>query len=315
MKPSAVQGDEAGFALLAVLWVMVSVAALGLAVSLAGRETVGAAHNRVSLIRATWLAEGCVERARAVIADALAETPVQAPGGHAGWRSLDRTVLGARLVAEAGCDVRLEAGGTTIDVNSASEGVLRRFAALHRIPPARADSLVAALLDWRDADQVARPGGAERREYEAAGLHPPRDGPLADIRELRRVRGWMELPELDALFGVERDRISLEHAPLPVLAALPGFTAEAVARVAERRLRDAPIQDLASLAGELSAGARDSLLAHYPELVAATTTEPDAWLVIGRAGSGSPVVRVTVELRLVRAGGRAAVVRRRSWIS
>lgn len=315
MNSTSVPSDERGFALLAVLWVMVGVAVLGLAVSLAGREAVGSAQNRISLLRATWQAEDCVERARSAIAELLAEDSAQLHWADAGWSRLDHRVSGAPLLAAGRCDVRLQAAGTAIDVNSASGRVLHRLLELHRIPSTQADSLVAALLDWRDADTVARAGGAEHPTYEAAGLHPPRNGPLADVRELRRVRGWMMLAQLDSLVGVEADRVCLNHAPLLVLAALAGFTGEAVARVAERRLRGHPLPDLASLAAELSRPARDSLLAHYPDLVAATTAVPDAWLIVSHAEAGSPPMRVTVEVRLVHAGRRAAVVRRRSWIS
>ncbi|MDB4949022.1 MAG: hypothetical protein JWM27_1671, partial [Gemmatimonadetes bacterium] len=50
-----------GFALLAVLWILVGAAALGLAVALSGRSAVAAAQNRVDLARARWAAAGCAE--------------------------------------------------------------------------------------------------------------------------------------------------------------------------------------------------------------------------------------------------------------
>ena len=50
--------------------------------------------------------------------------------------------------------------------------------------------IVAALLDWRDGDNVATPGGAEAEYYST--LKPPglpRNGPLLTTRELMMVRG------------------------------------------------------------------------------------------------------------------------------
>ena len=75
-----------------------------------------------------------------------------------------------------------------------------------------------------------------------------------------------------------------------------------------------PIADLSTFAGQLSPGARQVLLANYAELTRATVTEPDAWIVVVRVEAGAPAVGAVVEVRLVRAGTRAAIVRRRSWI-
>src|SRR4051812_11197706 len=66
MTPRRCAHERAGFVLLAVLWVLVGLASLTLALSFAGRDAVGAAQNRMSLARAHWLAEGCVELVRGV---------------------------------------------------------------------------------------------------------------------------------------------------------------------------------------------------------------------------------------------------------
>ena len=63
--------------------------------------------------------------------------------------------------------------------------------------------IVAALLDWRDGDNVATPGGAEAEYYST--LKPPglpRNGPLLTTRELMMVRGVT--PEL--FLGETRNR-------------------------------------------------------------------------------------------------------------
>lgn len=51
------------------------------------------------------------------------------------------------------------------------------------LPSGAADSLAAALLDWRDADREPRASGAERDWYPRAHSTPPRDRPI------RRFRG------------------------------------------------------------------------------------------------------------------------------
>jgi hypothetical protein len=120
---------------------------------------------------------------------------------------------------------------------------------------------------------------------------------------------------LDSLLGTEPGRVDLWHAPLAVISALPGMSVEAVARIAEHRMRGVPISEMAALGGELSPANRQFFLSRYVDLVRMTATEPDAWILTCRAHSGEPSVSATVEVRLVHAGERVAIVRRRSWTS
>jgi general secretion pathway protein K len=300
-----------GFALLAVLWILVGVAAIGLVVSLAGRDAVGAAQNRADLAKARWLAAGCAERARAAINDALIEGRGAAPGPGSPWARLDSSVAAAPVVQ--GCTVTLRAAGSALDVNRADEETLRAFLAAVGQAPDAADSLADALQDWRDGDGETRPLGAEAAWYRAGNRPAPRDGPLADVRELRRVRGWEARGGLDALLSVDSARVDLNHAPLAVLAALPGMGAEALAAVEERRRMGERLSSLAAIESRLSPAARQTLDARLPELSAYTVAEPDWWMLESRFAVGRPSVTAVVELRLVRAVERAAIVRRRTW--
>ena len=301
--------DEGGFALLAVLWVMVGVASLALLYRLAAREAVAAARNRADLTVAAWRAEGCAEAARAAISQALRAGRDEGPDSPT-WAVLDRVVAADALAA--GCEVRLLSAGRGLDPNTADREMLLRLLTAADVPVGAADSMADALIDWRDPDSEPRPRGAEAGWYIAAGRLPPRNGPLADVRELARVRGW-DRAGLDTLFSLEPGRIDLNRAPPAVLAALPGFTPEALSRVTEMRWRGARLGGLIELEGALSRGARESLLRHFPEASVLTTTAPDAWVLEARAREGAPPVTAVVELRLVRGGERAAVVRRRRW--
>jgi general secretion pathway protein K len=298
-----------GFVLLAVLWVMVGFSALGLSLSLAGRDAVSTAANRVSLARARWLAEGCVEVVLAVAAEWLSDrTRVRIA-----WRALDEVVASSPLVRSSGCDVSVRAAGATLDVNAADAEQLRRLMLALGLLPVDAESVVDAVLDWRDRDDVPRALGAERASYEAAHGFVPRNGPFADARELARVRGLDRLTGLDSVLGVERARIALGRAPRPVIAALPGITSEAVERIVELRTRGALPADLLALAGGLPPMARDSLVVRFSEFVTLATIDPDGWIVTARARDGQSPAIATVEVRVARGNGRAAVVRRRSW--
>lgn len=297
-----------GFALLAVLWVAVSVTALGLAVSLAARSAVATVANRTEVTRASWYAEGCAEIARAAIADAISDSP------KAAWAVVDTHVL-ARVPRSSTCDVDLIAAGARVDVNLADEQMLGAVITNLAFVPAQRDSLVAALLDWRDLDDDTRAVGAERSWYTAHRRMTPRNGPFSDVTELRRVRGFESIGGLDSVLGAEPGRIALNSAPIASLAALPGFGDEVLSRVREMRLRNEPISDLLAFAHRLSPEAQQAFLARYSELVPLSTVEPDAWILRARASSGTPPLTVTLELRLVRSGDRIAIARVREWTS
>jgi general secretion pathway protein K len=298
---------QGGFALLTVLWVMVGASVLAVAASLAGRDAVDATRNRVSSARAYWHAYGCSERMRSII-DAALDTSDDAA---AAWRLLDRATVVSTALRAGDCDVQLEAAGTRLDVNSASEEQLR--ALFRAIGRADVDSLADALIDWRDADDVARPSGAEGSWYVVARRTPPRNAPIADQREIAFVRGFERSAVFDSVLTVEPSRLSINSASADVLATVPGLSSELIDRVLEQRANGTPIGDLLALAERVSAQARREFLSHYPEVTRLTTVDPEAWLVRARGHDALANALETIELRLVRDGRRAAVLHRRSW--
>jgi general secretion pathway protein K len=316
---------RSGYALLAVLWAMTGIATLILVVSLGARAAVATATNRMDLIRAGWRAEDCIERARAVIGAALATRVVDRRRDPRLWFRLDELLAGAPLVQECPGSVAVIPSGIAIDVNDAPAEQLRRFFRAVHVEALRADSLADALVDWRDHDGSPRASGAEVEWYSLQGRSPSRNGPLGHLNEIGRVRGLdttvageIALDSVRRFLTVEPGRVVLDLAPAPVLASLPGITDEAVARLLERRLRHAePLSELAALGAELSPASRDSLLGHFAELSMLTSTEPEVWILAASATArdgevDASSVRTEVEVRLVRAGTRAAIVRRRT---
>jgi type II secretory pathway component PulK len=166
------------------------------------------------------------------------------------------------------------------------------------------DSLVDALLDWRDPDALPRPFGDE-----SSGN---RNGPLADVWELRYVRGFSDslVKSLTAYLTTRGSGpINVNAAPSEVLATLPGMTEETVRMLIMHR-GEAPLPNADALAGLLSPGARRTLLASYPEFVrSAVFTAPQlVGTVIGGVRGTPLVARVT--LTMVPVTGRLAVIRR-----
>ena len=56
--------------------------------------------------------------------------------------------------------------------------------------PETAQRTLEAILDWRDADDLKRPNGAEAPDYQAAGSkYVPTNSPFESVGELQRVLG------------------------------------------------------------------------------------------------------------------------------
>ena len=380
------QPRRGGFVLAVVLWVLVAASAFGVIAALLGRGALDAARNRAGLTRAQWTAEGCVEQMRGAIdaaltRDHLPETALLA------WLWLDdlvpatpvpgSPVLGSSAPAvpvpagptvpvdpaRAGedplgfaapvadvwsrCDVTLAPAGGRVDLNAADGADMERLLLAAGAPAADVPMLTDALLDWRDTDDTPGAAGAEAVWYAAAGAPVPRNGPLADPRELARVRAFDRLPPavteaLAHAVGVEPGRLTLAHAAPAALATLPGFTpaviAQTLAARARARRQHGLFGDILALSGQLAGRARDSVVAHAGAISARLAPVPDAWLLTARAGDPvlpsavhapasvadaatprapgprSTGVTAVLELRLVRASDRAAVVRRRTWV-
>ena len=277
-----------GFALLAVLWTLTAMTVLtGAAISVA-RLGSATTRNRLLLARAAWAREACVEILQARYAQ------------DASIRALDTVDLGRGTW----CTASLEDPSVKLNLNLADrqalgavlQPIVRRSRAV--------DSLLDALLDWRDPDAVPRPLGDE-----SSGN---RNGPFADVWELRYVRGFTDsLVAGFTPFLTTRGTgaINVNAAPPEVLAALPGVTAETARLLMMHRGRP-PLSNADALAGLLSPGARATLLASYPEFVRAAVFAPPQLLGVVTGGVRGTAITARVTLTLVPVAGRLAVIRR-----
>jgi general secretion pathway protein K len=277
-----------GFALLAVLWTLTAITAVMAATLAAGRLGSWTTRNRVLLARAAWAREACVEILQARYAQ------------DASLRRLDTVDLGRGTW----CAASLEDPSSKLNINLADRAALATVTQAVVRRPSELDSLVDALLDWRDPDTIPRPFGEESSRN--------RNGPLADLWELRSVRGFTATVVTSlAPFLTTRGTgvINVNAAPREVLLALPGITEEAVQLLVKRR-GTSPIPNADALAGLLSPGSRAVLLASYPEFVrAAVFSAPQlVALVAGGVRGTSLVARMT--LTAVPVAGRLAVIRR-----
>lgn len=284
--------DRRGFALLAALWLLVALATLAAGTLAAARLGSETSANRIGLRRAARAADACV-------AILLAHYDSTAPAAGVDTVDLGRTTW---------CRVTLQDPSARLNLNHASKDQLVRLLG----DPALAD----AVLDWRDADHVARAEGAERDTYAALHRAAPRNGPFADVLELRQVRGLERFPEewLEARFTVEGDgAVNVSAAHRDVLDAL-GIFGEAdldlilAARNSARRLTS-----LDDLLARIGASRRDELTPRYGELASTLKFAPRELVALIEGGVGPSALRAHIRLRVVPLPSRLAVVQREVW--
>jgi general secretion pathway protein K len=278
-----------GFALLTVLWLVAALSGVVAGALLAARLGAATSRNRIMLSRGWWARESCAEMLLAKYASGQAV------------RLLDTVDLGRGTW----CRAELEDASSRLDLNAASAEALESVIG--------SDSLVESLLDWRDADELPRASGAEADWYRAHGRRTPRNGPLADVAELRLVRGFdsAEVERLRPLLGTGAGgRLNLNSVPLEILRAVPGMSAEAVEVILRRRLSARPVASTDELLTLLSSEARRHLLDRYQDFSSVALYSPVT--LIGHIEGGVRGTRLVSRetLTLVPVTGRLAVLRR-----
>jgi general secretion pathway protein K len=214
---------QRGIALILALWltVMLTVIASGFAFSM--RSEALAARNMISVAQARAAADGAVERTVFELSRAITPQTWKRDGTPHTWQDGDVT-LTVSATDEA----------AKIDLNAANEVLLRSlFSNVGGADPDLAAHIVDALQDWRDADDLKRPNGAEEADYRAAGFkYKPANAQFETVTELARVMGVTP-----AIFARVADSLTVHSrqaginpltASRSVLLALPNATPETV---------------------------------------------------------------------------------------
>jgi type II secretory pathway component PulK len=149
------------------------------------------------------------------------------------WFGADSTYSGTYYVDTMPVQVVAKDLGTMINVNNATLAQMQTLFNFVLGDAATANLLASAIIDWRDVDDLARPGGAEKDDYIKANmLTLPSNAPFREVEDLINVMG-MTWDELNLLYpyltthgpsGGGVARININAAPEPVLRALPGMT-------------------------------------------------------------------------------------------
>ena len=187
-------GRDGGFALVAVLLVLALMAMIAATFLLSVRAHLRSVAATSAAARAEAIADGGVSIA---LLDILAAREDRTrPRRFA----LDGTSIACRLDDGARLLVSVQDEAGRVDLNSAGEALLVALLRGSGFDDSDAERLAQRILDHRDRDGDRRPSGAERPEYEAAGLPGPKNRPFDAIDELAQVLG-ADAALLDRLRG------------------------------------------------------------------------------------------------------------------
>jgi general secretion pathway protein K len=230
---------QRGIALVLVLWFLILVTIASGAFALMARMDQLEANTLLSGTQARLAAEGGINLYAVALRD-VDEASRPIADGRVYRQMLDDVLLEVSITDERG----------KLDINAADEPTLLSLFVNHGMDPSEAELLAAAVMDWRDEDNVERVNGAEDDAYFAAGFAVgPANRPFMMTEELLQVLG---MPY--ALYQSLEPGISVfsrggtpnpAFAPVEALLALPDLSREEALEFVQQR----NAQDRESMAG------------------------------------------------------------------
>jgi len=230
--------SQQGIALVLVLWVLLLLTIITGSFALMARMDRLEAHALLSGTQARLSAESAINLAVLALRDPNDETRMLADG-----RLYETQIDGVALEVSA-TDERGK-----VDINATDELTLATLFTGHGMELQDAELLAAAVMDWRDEDELERVNGAEEEAYLAAGLEMgPANRPFMMTEELLQVIGMKY--ELYRLLepGITVFSRSAEpdpaFAPVEALMALPDITYEEAMNFVQERNSQIPGESL-----------------------------------------------------------------------
>ena len=280
---SARPSRQKGAALVIVLVLVLAMAVVAGAFAYAMKVEARLAMNTRSGPELEWLGRSGMELAkwvlqqqRAIPGEGMYDGLNQFwAGGPGNIESVDNPYMGLDLarvpVGNGEISVRIIDLERRLNINSAPEPVLELAFQILGAGAGESSLIAAAIMDWRDRDDMEHAkGGAEQGYY--ASLNPPyapKNGPLDDISELLKVRGitpelyWGEkvtgfrpggrrapvvgevlsnvsedttgAGAVDVFTAISSSRVNVNTAPLPVLRVLFGGDENIARQVLQHR--------------------------------------------------------------------------------
>ncbi|MBL8242971.1 MAG: general secretion pathway protein GspK [Rhodanobacteraceae bacterium] len=220
---------QKGIALVLVLWVSVLITVLLASFSLSARVEALQGRNLLDSTRARYAAEAGLHRAAYELRGNNPDT---------------RWVADGRVypIEFEGAEIEVEIYDETgkVDLNVAEPMLLAALFELGGAEKNDAEALAAAVVDWRDPDDLVGVNGAEAGEYKGAGLpYKPRNAPFETVSELQQVLGmsfelYRELEPLLTIYSGRAQPNPAFAAP-EVLQLIPGMTPDSVQLFVQQR--------------------------------------------------------------------------------
>ncbi|MFZ2172146.1 MAG: type II secretion system protein GspK [Methylococcaceae bacterium] len=245
---------QKGLALVLVLWVL-------------SLLTIMAGSFALSMRRETSIIEGVRNNAQAMaIAEsglAIAEMMLLNPDQDKRWRADGNIYQVDFINAKVRLRVLSETG--KIDINKADQTLLQGMMSQAPVDAEQQTKIINAILDWRDQDDLVHINGAEKKEYQEAGLnYQPRNKPFQSVEELQLILGidasvFEEIEDLITIYSGQQ-QVDLRYAAKEVLQVIPELDAELVDTYITERLESAknglpaPVFPASSGQGNTSAG-------------------------------------------------------------
>ncbi|MBT8072952.1 MAG: general secretion pathway protein GspK [Xanthomonadales bacterium] len=233
---SGVKGisSQRGIALVLVLWVLLLLTIITGSFALMARMDRLEANALLSGTQARLSAEAAINLAVLALRDPDDLTRMRADG-RVYQQELDGVLVEVSAIDERG----------KLDINATEELTLATLFTGHGLELEDAEMLAAAILDWRDEDELERVNGAELDAYIAAGLEVgPANRPFMMTEELLQVIGMpFELyrqlePGITVFSRVGEPNPAF--APVEALMALPDITHEEAMNFVDERNSQEP---------------------------------------------------------------------------
>ena len=223
-----------GIALVLVLWILLLLTIITGSFSLMARMDRMEAHSLLSGTQARLSAEAAINLAVLALRDPDELSRMRADG-RVYQQELNGILLEVSAIDERG----------KLDINAADELTLANMFIGHGMSVDESELLAAAVLDWRDADELERVNGAEEDAYFAAGLEVgPANRPFMMSEELLQVIGMQYELYRKLEPGITTFSRAAQpdpaFAPVEALMAMPDITYEEAVNFVERRNSQQP---------------------------------------------------------------------------
>jgi general secretion pathway protein K len=258
--------------------------------------TIMAGSFALSMRRESAIVAGIKNNAQAMaVAEsgiAMAEMMLLNPNQNKNWRA-DGSIYEINA-ADARIRIRLLSETGKIDINKADEKLLKSLMTSAPIDEERLSRLLGAILDWRDEDDLVHLDGAEKTEYQDAGLsYQPRNKPFQTIEELQLVLGmdksvfkWIE-PLVTVYSG--QQQVTVQQAAKEVLQVIPGLDRGLVDSYIAARLESAknnlPVPPFPSSSGTNNPAGQNNVLTVISEALLNDLSRASISAVIKQSGN------------------------------